>query len=78
MSAECTKCGADIVYPLGTWPLGECPVCDAGFRLSAEEAQALWDASQSSENLLGRYWEHPVLGHLVARLSDWHKYESPL
>lgn len=32
MSAECSKCGRDIEYPAGTWPLGECPVCDrAGF-----------------------------------------------
>lgn len=28
MSAECSKCGMDIVYPEGTWPVGECPVCD--------------------------------------------------
>lgn len=31
MSAECGKCGkcgTDIVYPEGTWPVGECPVCD--------------------------------------------------
>ena len=27
MSAHCASCGADIVYPTGTWPLGECPVC---------------------------------------------------
>jgi hypothetical protein len=27
MSAECSKCGTDIVYPAGTWPLGVCPVC---------------------------------------------------
>lgn len=27
MSAECGRCGADIVYPVGTWPIGECPVC---------------------------------------------------
>lgn len=29
MSAECGKCGTDIVYPPGTWPVGECPVCAA-------------------------------------------------
>lgn len=28
MSAECWKCGADIVYPEGTWPVGRCQVCD--------------------------------------------------
>lgn len=28
MSAECSKCGLDIVYPEGTWPVGECPACD--------------------------------------------------
>lgn len=28
MSAECGKCGMEIVYPPGTWPIGECPVCD--------------------------------------------------
>lgn len=27
MSAECSKCGSDIVYPEGTWPIGECQVC---------------------------------------------------
>lgn len=27
MSAECHTCGSDLVYPEGTWPLGECPVC---------------------------------------------------
>src|SRR5438477_6823543 len=28
MSAEWNKCGADIVYPPGTWPLGTCARCD--------------------------------------------------
>lgn len=27
MSAECYGCGADLVYPEGSWPIGECPVC---------------------------------------------------
>ena len=27
MSAECGKCGFDIVYPPGTWPVGECLNC---------------------------------------------------
>ena len=27
MSAECHRCGLDIVYPVGTWPIGECPSC---------------------------------------------------
>jgi len=27
VSAHCEKCGCDLVYPPGTWPLGECPVC---------------------------------------------------
>jgi hypothetical protein len=27
VSAVCNQCGTDIVYPEGTWPLGECPVC---------------------------------------------------
>lgn len=27
MSAECSKCGMDIVYPDGLWPVGECPRC---------------------------------------------------
>jgi hypothetical protein len=29
MSAHCSTCGADIVYPPGTWPLGTCARCDA-------------------------------------------------
>jgi len=29
MSAECSTCGADIVYPEGTWPVGTCARCDA-------------------------------------------------
>ena len=28
MSAECSKCGSDIVYPEGSWPVGRCEVCD--------------------------------------------------
>lgn len=36
MSAECHKCGSDLVYPEGMWPLGECPVC-----LPTEERDAL-------------------------------------
>lgn len=28
MSAECSKCGLDLVYPDGSWPVGECPACD--------------------------------------------------
>ena len=27
MSAECSRCGSDIVYPVGTWPVGECERC---------------------------------------------------
>ena len=29
MSAHCSTCGADIVYPEGTWPIGTCARCDA-------------------------------------------------
>lgn len=35
MSAECHECGLDIVYPEGTWPVGECPVCAPRERLLA-------------------------------------------
>lgn len=28
MSAHCNKCGADITYPAGTWPIGRCEPCD--------------------------------------------------
>jgi uncharacterized Zn finger protein (UPF0148 family) len=28
MSAECHRCGQDLVYPEGSWPVGECPVCE--------------------------------------------------
>jgi hypothetical protein len=27
MSAHCDTCGNDLVYPPGSWPLGECPCC---------------------------------------------------
>lgn len=27
MSAHCSKHGCDLVYPPGTWPLGECREC---------------------------------------------------
>lgn len=30
MSAHCSTCGTDIVYPEGTWPIGVCPVCSRG------------------------------------------------
>lgn len=39
MSAECHKCGADIVYPEGTWPIGECPECGLRERVAELEAQ---------------------------------------
>lgn len=28
MSAECSTCGFDLVYPVGTWPIGECQACE--------------------------------------------------
>lgn len=37
MSAECGKCGSDIVYPAGTWPVGECPSCTRDERIAALE-----------------------------------------
>jgi hypothetical protein len=33
MSAHCSTCGTDIVYPEGSWPLGECPVCTRDERI---------------------------------------------
>lgn len=36
MSAECEKCGFDIVYPDGTWPIGVCLNCS-----QADEIEAL-------------------------------------
>ena len=47
MSAECGKCGSDIVYPVGTWPVGECPSCSRDekiVRLEAhlERAESSW------------------------------------
>lgn len=39
MSAECHECGNDLVYPEGTWPLGECPVCTLRARLAELERE---------------------------------------
>jgi hypothetical protein len=44
--------------------------------LTRAEAQALWDDSQDDVDRLGRYWEHPSLAALVARLKRWHNTES--
>jgi len=38
MSAECSQCGSDIVYPEGTWPIGQCPVCSRDERIELLEA----------------------------------------
>lgn len=38
MSAECHDCGADLVYPSGSWPQGECPQCR--LRLAEEVVRA--------------------------------------
>ncbi len=39
MSAECEKCGLDLVYPEGTWPIGECPGCSRDERIAALESE---------------------------------------
>lgn len=28
MSAECNRCGCDLTYPAGSWPVGRCEPCD--------------------------------------------------
>jgi len=39
VSAHCNTCGADIVYPGETWPIGECPVCTVKEKLEAARAR---------------------------------------
>jgi hypothetical protein len=43
VSAECSKCGSDIVYPPGTWPVGNCPRC------SEEKCVAVLEAERDAE-----------------------------
>ena len=40
MGAECHTCGSDIVYPVGTWPVGECPTCTRDARVRGWEDAA--------------------------------------
>lgn len=37
MSAECSKCGFDLVYPAGSWPLGACLNCSQADRIAQLE-----------------------------------------
>jgi hypothetical protein len=59
MSAECSQCGADLTYPEGTWPVGECEPC----YLRADRDAALKRA-ESYRSKLGE-----VMG-LLAKAAD--------
>jgi hypothetical protein len=39
VSAECNIHGCDLVYPPGSWPLGECQVCTVEAALEACRAE---------------------------------------
>jgi len=42
MSAECSRCGFDIVYPAGTWPVGLCQNCTQADRIDELEDALLY------------------------------------
>ena len=65
MSAECGRCGSDIVYPEGTWPLGECPSCTRDERIDALVAQVDTLTRERDAHKKGHYdalkkWERQV------------------
>ena len=56
MSAECGKCGFDIVYPPGTWPVGECLNCKQN-----DQIDALRQALTEIHMMKMRF--HPIAGY---------------
>lgn len=81
MSAECGKCGFDIVYPPGTWPLGECLNCEQADRIAdleeqleasrreLEEMPALWQSVKNSERRAVAAEER--VAELESELAQW-------
>jgi len=55
MSAECSECGFDLVYPGDSWPIGVCQNCE-----QQEEIAALQDENErlreALEGLLHAEW----------------------
>lgn len=41
MSAECHKCGTDLVHEPGEWPAMTCPVCDVSYERLTKAMQGL-------------------------------------
>src|SRR5262245_19946999 len=51
VSVHCDKCGADITYPEGTWPLGRCEPCDLRAELAAvREERDEWERTARAES----------------------------
>lgn len=60
MSAHCDRCGTDITYPAGTWPLGECYPC----RLERERDAAVAERDKLAEGVKG--WQRIAQAHKAA------------
>lgn len=71
MSAECGTCGFDIVYPPGTWPVGECLNCKQADRIKELEEQL--EAEQRERRADAESWALELAAWLDAtqRILMW-------